>query len=65
MYNAALLTHIANIIKKPPLWGMSTAQMRVMRHGFSFDGSKAERELGISYRPIRETLEEAIATMQS
>ena len=63
MFNATLLTLIANIIKKPPLWGMATAQMRVMRAGFQFDGSKAERELGITYTPIRVALEEAIEAL--
>jgi dihydroflavonol-4-reductase len=63
MLNAALLTLIADIIKKPPLWGMATAQMRVMRAGYLFDGSKAERELGITYTPVRLALEEAIASL--
>jgi dihydroflavonol-4-reductase len=64
MMNAALLTLIADIIKKPPLWGMATAQMRVMRAGYVFDGSKAERDLGITYTPIRVALEEAIASLR-
>ncbi len=63
MFNAALLTLIANIIKKPPLWGMATAQMRVMRADLQFDGSKVERELGITYTPIRVALEEAIESL--
>lgn len=64
MMNAALLTLIANIIKRPPLWGMATGQMKVMHAGYVFDGSKAERELGISYTPIRVAMEEAIASLQ-
>ena len=60
MMNAYFLTGIANIIKKPPLWGMAIDQMKVMEAGFSADGSKAERELGIKYTPIRVALEEAI-----
>ncbi len=62
MLNAALLTGLANVIKKPPPWGMSRSQMRVMREGFCADGSKVERELCISYTPIRLALEEAIAS---
>jgi len=58
--NSAFLTFVANIIKKPPLWGMSVDQMRTMKEGFRIDGTKAERELGISYTPIRVALEEAI-----
>jgi len=64
MVNAALLTWLADLIKKPPMWGMSTDQMRTMKEGFRFDGSKAERELGIAYTPIRVALEEAIASYQ-
>ena len=60
--NAALLTGIANVIKRPPLWGMSRDQIRTMKAGFQFDGSKAERELGITYTPIRVAIEEAIAS---
>jgi len=60
MLNAALLTLIADLIKRPPLWGMASDQMRVMRNGFLFDGSKAKRELGITYRPIRSAIEEAV-----
>jgi dihydroflavonol-4-reductase len=60
MLNAYLLTGLANIFKQTPLWGMSIDQMKVMKVGFSVDGSKAERELGIKYTPIRFALQEAI-----
>lgn len=60
MLNATFLTGFANVIKKPPLWGMAIDQMKVMKAGLSVDGSKAERELGITYTPIRTALEEAI-----
>jgi dihydroflavonol-4-reductase len=63
--NAALLTLVANIIKKPPLWGMSTDQIRTMKEGVRIDGSKAERELGIRYTPIRIALEEAIESYRN
>lgn len=64
MFNAALLTLIADLIRRPPLWGMAIDQMRVMRSGFLFDGSKAKRELGITYTPIRKALEEAIGSLR-
>jgi dihydroflavonol-4-reductase len=63
--NAALLTLVANIIKKPPLWGMSTDQIRTMKEGARVDGSKAERELGITYTPVRVALEEAIESYRN
>lgn len=65
MMNAYLLTGLANLIKKPPLWAMAVDQMKVMREGFSVDGSKAERELGIQYTPIRIALKETINSFRS
>jgi dihydroflavonol-4-reductase len=64
MMNAFFLTGLANLIKKPPLWGMAIDQMKVMRVGFSVDGSKAERELGIKYTPIHLALQEAIDSLK-
>ena len=61
MFNARLLTWLADKIKRPPLWGMSTDAMRTTKHGFIADGSKAERELGIVYTPIRKAIEEEVA----
>ena len=60
MINAFFLTGLANLIKKPPVWGMALDQMKVMKAGFNVDGSKTERELGIKYTPIRLALKEAI-----
>ncbi len=64
MLNAYLLTGLANLIKKPPLWGMAIDQMKVMKAGFNVDGSKAERELGIKYTPIHFALKEAIDSIK-
>jgi len=41
---------------------MSVDQIKMMGQDIQFDGSKAERELGIAYTPIRTALEEAIAS---
>jgi dihydroflavonol-4-reductase len=60
--NAALLTLLADVVKRPPPWGMALDQIRTMKEGAEADGSKAERELGITYTPIRAALEEAIAS---
>lgn len=64
MLNAYLLTGIANLIKKPPLWGMAVDQMKVMQAGLSADGSKAEKELELKYTPIRFALKEAIDSIK-
>jgi dihydroflavonol-4-reductase len=60
MMNAYILTGLANLTKRPPLWGMAVDQMKVMKAGFSADGSKTERELNIKYTPIRTALKEEI-----
>lgn len=64
MANAVLLTLLADIVKKPPLWGMALDKIRTMGEGAEVDGSKTERELGIAYTPIRAALEEAIASYE-
>ena len=62
---AWVLTKFANILKRPPLWGMAGDQIRVMKEGVQGEGSKVERELGIEYTPIRTAVEEAIASYQN
>jgi dihydroflavonol-4-reductase len=57
-----LLTGLADLTGIPPLWGLSIDAGRTLKAGFSYDGSKAERELGVNYTPIRTALEEAIAS---
>jgi dihydroflavonol-4-reductase len=63
-FNSYILTGVANLIRRPPLWDMSVDQISLMKRGFEFDGSKTERELGFKYTPIREAFEEAIASFQ-
>jgi dihydroflavonol-4-reductase len=58
--NAMLLTGLARITKNKPPWGMAIDQMKTMKEGIEADGSKAERELSLSYTPIRTALEEGI-----
>jgi len=61
----ALLTVVADITKKPPLWGLSLDAARTLTSSLRADGSKAQRELGITYTPIRQALEEAIPSYKS
>jgi dihydroflavonol-4-reductase len=58
MLGAGMLTWVADRIKQPPLFGMSTDAMRLLMEGSAADGSKAEQELGIVYTPIRKALDE-------
>jgi len=58
--NSYLLTGIANVIRKPPLWDLSVDQISLMKQGVKIHGSKVERELGITYTPIRDGIKEGI-----
>lgn len=62
---AYLLTGLANLVCRPPWWGLSVDAAWTLKHGFQFDGSKAERDLGISYSPIRDAMAEAVAYYRS
>jgi dihydroflavonol-4-reductase len=64
LINATFMTGLASLTKKPPIWGLSLETVRMNIQGQVFDGSKAERELGITYTPIRVALEEAIASFR-
>jgi dihydroflavonol-4-reductase len=44
--------------RKPPL---CREMVRTLLHGHRYDGSRATRELGLSYRPVRETFRRTIA----
>ena len=61
---AALLTALSTVTRRPPPWGMAIDQVRTMRQGGRADGSKAARELGIAYTPIRVAFEDVIASIQ-
>lgn len=59
--SASLLTGISRLTKKEPPLSMYSEQVRTMSKGIYADGSKAERELGISYTPIRIALKEELS----
>ncbi|MFU8771749.1 MAG: NAD-dependent epimerase/dehydratase family protein [Anaerolineales bacterium] len=63
--SARLLTWIADLIKKPPLLDLSVDQVALMKQGYITDGSKATRELGLSYTPIRVALQQALALIMA
>lgn len=62
MAGATLATKVADLTGRPPFLGMSADLMRNVKEGAVFDGSKAERELGITYTPIRQAIEEEVAS---
>jgi dihydroflavonol-4-reductase len=56
---AGLLGELAGLLaRRPPL--LCREVVRMIAHGHSYDGSKAERELGLRYTPIEETLRRTI-----
>jgi dihydroflavonol-4-reductase len=57
---AAALTELAFRARgrTPPV---CRAMVRTLLHGHRYDGSRATRELGLEYRPVRETLRRTIA----
>jgi dihydroflavonol-4-reductase len=59
-----LLTGISNLIRKSPIWDLSVDQISLMKQDFKIDGSKTERELGITYTPIRDAIKEAIESFK-
>jgi dihydroflavonol-4-reductase len=58
-----ILTILSNKLKLPPQFGLSNDGVRISKEGIRADGSKAERELGIHYTPIREAVKEAVAAL--
>jgi dihydroflavonol-4-reductase len=62
LLTAYVLTGLANLIRKPPIWDMSIDQTSLMEQGFWVDGSKTERELGLTYKSLRDGIEEAITS---
>lgn len=61
-FSARCATAIADLSKKPPMFNLAADQIRLMQQGFEADGSKATRELGLEYTPIRTAFEEAVAS---
>ncbi len=64
MAGAALMTKVADLSGRPPLMGMSTDMMKNVKESVVFDGSRAERELGLTYTPIREAIEEEVVSLR-
>jgi dihydroflavonol-4-reductase len=58
--NAFLLTMLSKVTGRPPLWGLSMDAVKFLEQDLAADGSKAERELGITYTPVRKAIEDEI-----
>jgi dihydroflavonol-4-reductase len=61
LLNARMLTALSSVTKKAPWLDLSTDMVNIMNQGCIADGSKAERELGMHYTPIRQALADAVA----
>lgn len=60
LFLAQAFTIRANRKGKPPIWGFSIDMAKTFQAGFEVDGSRAERELGIRYSPVRDALRDSI-----
>jgi dihydroflavonol-4-reductase len=60
MATAALATKIADLSGRPPYSGMATDSLRNISESAVFDGSRVERELGLTYTPITEAIVEEV-----
>ena len=61
---AYLFTAIARITGRPPLLGMAVDFASTAMEGMIADGTKAQRELGITYTPIKNALIEEIDSIR-
>ena len=55
----AIAERIAQVMRRDP--PICREMVRVLRHGHSYDGSRAERELGVNYAPIQHTFFRTVA----
>ena len=53
---------VSRVTGRPPVLGLSPDTARHLAQGFRFGSDKAERELGLTYTPVREALRADIAT---
>ncbi len=65
MLSSEILTFLSDIMKVPPLMGLAADALRTSNNGFKADGSKALRELGITYTPVSKAIEDEIAWYRS
>ncbi len=63
--SAHLCTWLAYLTRRPPLLDLAIDEVRLLKQGCQADGSKAARELGLTYTPIRLALEDEIAGVKS
>lgn len=59
---AAVAGALSRVTGTAPVLGLSSGTARHLAYGFRFGSEKAQRELGLSYRPVREALQEDLAT---
>lgn len=62
---AGLLGTLARRTNTPPLLNFSPGAARHLATGFRFGSDRAERELGLTYTPVRQALAEDLATFHS
>jgi dihydroflavonol-4-reductase len=61
---AWLLSAVADVTRRPPLWGISLDEARTALRDIHYDARKSERELGLVYTPLRVAIEEEVAFLR-
>ena len=64
MLAAAVLDGLARLTRRPPMWDLSLEAARTLRAGVCADGRKIERDLGLTYTPLRTAIEEAVESLR-
>ncbi len=59
------LTWLSDRLRRPPPWGLSSDAAWTLKVGFAYDGSKAERELGLVYTPVSRAIAEEVRSIRS
>jgi dihydroflavonol-4-reductase len=60
LLSAFFITKVADIIKKPPIWGMAIDQIKTIKEDIILEECKTEKELKIKYHSIRNTISDYI-----
>lgn len=62
--SGAVLGTVAKVTGTPPLLNFSLDAAAHLAYGFRFGSDKAERELGLTYTPVRQAIAEEVASLR-
>ncbi len=65
MFAAGAVAVLARVLKKPRLQWMSPEYILTLQNGLMADGTRSQRELGMSYKPISDAVREEIDSIRT